>query len=186
MAQTPWKSLMECSRCQSQDNQKEVFLLFAMSIRILLSAVQRLSTNTPHADVLLDAAMCRASSGASDVEVSVGSFELTGETKAKVVAVALQGALRSVTSALLHLWGRTGRPSRLPSVHFANRNSTHINTVALERSVDILTTATEESPKLPERDASPLPSLDFEDTGTLLEILQCTMQAMKQDKNACG
>ncbi|KAI1501363.1 hypothetical protein F5X99DRAFT_204115 [Biscogniauxia marginata] len=42
LAQEPWKNLMQCSQCQIQDNQKEVFLLFSMSIRTLLSSVQKL------------------------------------------------------------------------------------------------------------------------------------------------
>ncbi|OTA83719.1 hypothetical protein M434DRAFT_36661 [Hypoxylon sp. CO27-5] len=51
LAQGSWNYLMKCDRCQSRENLKEVFLLFATSIRILLSLFQQLNTSYHKVDI---------------------------------------------------------------------------------------------------------------------------------------
>ncbi|OTA52235.1 hypothetical protein K449DRAFT_403083 [Hypoxylon sp. EC38] len=50
LAQGPWNYLMKCGRCQSRGNLKEIFLLFATSIRILLSSFEQLNASCPRVD----------------------------------------------------------------------------------------------------------------------------------------
>ncbi|KAL9623134.1 MAG: hypothetical protein Q9160_002648, partial [Pyrenula sp. 1 TL-2023] len=179
LANIPWKSLMQCARCLSQDIEKEVFLLFAMSIRILLSAAQRLNINIDPVDTSRKATAGRAVSGACDVEVSVGTFVLTGAVKAEVIAVVLQQELRSVISALYHLCERASRSSQLPVAHLANTNSNSTGSAALKTYMDALSGIRTGSPKPTEHDSPPLANLSSKDIGTLLEILHHATQAMK-------
>lgn len=156
-----------------------------MSVCILFSAVQRVNTNTHHVGPSSETAMGRAISGTSDAGVLVGSFELTGEAKVAVIAIALSGALRSVTSALLYLWGRTGRPSPLTDAHGATNISNRTSTGAPESPISTHTSVATEPAKPTQRGTPSLANLSPEDTGALLDILQCTMQAMRQDINSC-
>ena len=110
-AQGPWKALMQCLSCQSRDNQKEVFLLFAMSIRILLTSVQKIAARA--ADDHKKETLPRPLSFkplhpdiGSALPVHVGCFELTGSTKDDVIRLALRQALQTIQSALLHLCER--------------------------------------------------------------------------------
>lgn len=101
MALPPWKRLMHCSRCKGCDNQTEVFLLFATSIRILLSSLQRLKVSpSPENSALLHC----------ELPVSVGSFELSGEMKTEVIEGAIRRGLQHITRAVVFLWERVGRP----------------------------------------------------------------------------
>ena len=116
LAQEPWENLMKCSWCHSLEYQKEVFLLFATSIRILLSAIQRLESETDptSADTTLRNFATSGGRSVSDIastingDVLVGSFKLTGEARAEVIKVVLRRAMRIVTSASLHLKNRVG------------------------------------------------------------------------------
>jgi hypothetical protein len=105
LAQEPWENLMQCVRCHSPDNQKEVFVLFATSIRILQSSLKKLESKFLRADVSLDTNTCESGPDISNTNVLVGSFMLTGETKTEVIAVVIRRAVRIVSSALLHLSG---------------------------------------------------------------------------------
>ncbi|POR33735.1 Thiamine repressible regulatory protein thi1 [Tolypocladium paradoxum] len=180
LAQGPWKGLMHCNRCQSQDSQKEAYLLFAMSIRILLSSVQKLNESLHPVDASHEAARRRAFSEASNVGVSVGNFELTGEAKAEVIGVAIRRALQNITSALLHLWDRTGRPKPLSVADLGNSNSRSRNN-APESPISILSSISTESQKSHHPSSLSSTNLGAEDIGSLLNTLQCTMQALKWD-----
>jgi hypothetical protein len=96
---------MQCVRCHSPDNQKEVFVLFATSIRILRSSLKKLESKFLRADVSLDTTTYESGPDISNTNVLVGSFMLTGETKTEVIAVVIRRAVRIVSSALLHLRG---------------------------------------------------------------------------------
>jgi hypothetical protein len=156
-AKTPWKSLMHCSSSSSSssasstsprhggqgqgagegenvvvvldESHREAFLLFAMSIRILLSSVQRLNSAVmggsgspppplptgmqscpPHAHHHHHHHHSYHHHPGGDVAVSVGSFELTGEAKAEIIGVVIRRALWAIGIALQHLWERAGRP----------------------------------------------------------------------------
>lgn len=106
-AQGPWTSLMHCLQCQNPKEQ-EVFLLFAMSIRILLYSAQNFYTC--HQGGLHESpspARQSSSSAASSVPVSVGGHELVGEEKNLVIGLTFQNALQRIGSALIYLWQRT-------------------------------------------------------------------------------
>ncbi|KAJ5895283.1 hypothetical protein N7495_006974 [Penicillium taxi] len=101
-AKMTWQCLMRCSELIPADdeNHREAMLLFAMSIRILLLAVQKLnSTINSH-----QAELCY------DVAISVGSFELMGEAKAEIIGVVVRRALNAITIALQHVWEIAGQP----------------------------------------------------------------------------
>jgi hypothetical protein len=108
LVQEPWEDLMRCARCRSPENQKEVFLLFATSIRIVQSSVKKLVPSSFCVDTLLDTTTCKSTLDISNTNVLVGSFPLTGEAKAEVITVILRRAVRIVTSALSHLRSRVG------------------------------------------------------------------------------
>ena len=143
-----------------------------MSIRTLLSAVQK--------------------SNAATIGVSVGSYELSGKTKTEVINVLIRGALQSITSALLHLQERTGRPRPLlPIADLSNGNSSTIN-AADSPNNNLLTTLSQtdlHSSLQPLRQTLRPSAANMGCVGTpgaenirsLLNTLQSTMQAMKQD-----
>ncbi|KAL7626428.1 hypothetical protein AAE478_003200 [Parahypoxylon ruwenzoriense] len=169
LAQKPWRGLMQCSWCQGQDGQKEVLLLFAMSIRILLSVVQKLDASVRHADVSLHKA-------AMGVRVSVGSFELTGEAKAEVISMAIRKALQNIKSALLHIWERTGRP-RLPTASVASSSSSGRSSSNGSRSaLSILTSNSADPQKSTNQNA--------EDIKAFLSILQRIVQVLQKNSGA--
>lgn len=153
MAQDPWQTLIQCSQCQSQIDQKEVFLLFAMSIRTLLSMLQKSST--------------------VETGVSVGSYELSGRPKTEVVNMLFREALQSITSALFHLQERARRPGLLSTAD--PRNSAWDTS-----SEGLLGNSTESQIQL-RHTLVPSTSLGAENIESLLDTLQYTMQAMKQD-----
>ncbi|KAJ4287775.1 hypothetical protein N0V90_012479 [Kalmusia sp. IMI 367209] len=106
LAQKPWQNLMQCAH--GTEHEKEIFLLFATSIRILLSSVQRLHRDSGNGSALHEIPSSISSSEHSNVGVLVGNFELTGEAKREVITVVTRRALRIISSALLHLHSRTG------------------------------------------------------------------------------
>jgi hypothetical protein len=89
---------MQCSHCQSKDTYKESFLLFSMSIRILLASIQKLS------GCLFEAA------NTSTITVSIGTFSLPDDAKLEVIDTVVRKALQAIAVALVHLWERTGKP----------------------------------------------------------------------------
>ncbi|PHH92655.1 hypothetical protein CDD83_6259 [Cordyceps sp. RAO-2017] len=113
-AQGPWKTLMHCHTCQSQEGEREAYLLLATSIGILLSAIHSLITSFHHNDGVQGIAKAYDGSRVSDTTCSVlvGSYELMGEAKAEVLGVAVRDALEKISPPLLHLWERAGRPRR--------------------------------------------------------------------------
>jgi hypothetical protein len=112
-AQLHWKALMQCESCQTQDNQKEVFLLFAMSVRILLKSTQKVATYASDSRSPASASSGTSASSfllpdtGSALPVRVGGFELTGSTKDDVIKLALRQALQAIQCALLHLCERS-------------------------------------------------------------------------------
>lgn len=130
LAQEPWQNLMQCEWCHNPEYQKEVFLLFATSIRILLSSIRRLESDsdprsndaTPRIVGTTDGRTTPRPSSNLDVDVSVGSFKLTGETRTEIINVVLRRAMRIVTSAMLHLKGRVG-PSILKGLPSPSANT---------------------------------------------------------------
>lgn len=154
LAHEPWQNLMRCRRCQSQAEPKEVFLLFAMSIRTLLSVLRK--------------------SNLSSVGVSVGSYELSGKFKAKVMDQLSREALQSITTALRYLQDHTGRPRHLPAAELGSSHGTWdpANGMLFNSS---------NGPQMQFRH-QPVPSnLGSDGVASLLDTLQCTMQAMGQD-----
>ncbi|RAH44776.1 Zn(II)2Cys6 transcription factor domain-containing protein [Aspergillus brunneoviolaceus CBS 621.78] len=97
-AKLPWKAFMHCDAHSVDDNARKALLLFAMTIRILLSAVRRLnsSINPSRTEAL------------SAIAVSVGTFELFGETKAEIIGVVVRRSLGAITTASQYLWERAG------------------------------------------------------------------------------
>ncbi|KUI56525.1 hypothetical protein VP1G_03908 [Cytospora mali] len=154
LAHEPWQNLMRCSRCQSQAEQKEVFLLFAMSIRTLLSLLRK--------------------SNLSSVGVSVGSYELSGKFKAKVMDQLSREALQSITTALRYLQEHTGRPRHLPAAELGSNHG------AWEQANGMLFGGSNE-PQMQFRHQAVPSNLGADGVASLLDTLQCTMQAMGQD-----
>ncbi|KAF1964888.1 hypothetical protein BU23DRAFT_629555 [Bimuria novae-zelandiae CBS 107.79] len=113
-ARGPWKALMKCNSCQTHDNQREVFLLFAMSIRVLFTSVKKVAIQASNDPNIASTTSfnplfrARGSSNESALPVRVGHFELTGSAKDNVIRLALRQALQNIQSALLHLRERTG------------------------------------------------------------------------------
>ncbi|KAI1407384.1 hypothetical protein F5Y13DRAFT_174970 [Hypoxylon sp. FL1857] len=142
LAQGPWKNLMDCECCQSQDDKREVFLLFATSIRILLYSFQELNVSSHRDDAPAEAATRWDLPDISDVGVSVGNFKLTGGIREEVIGVVVRNALQSITVALLHLWERTGKPRSEACDGLGNRSNS-ASSSALEFHVSIHDTCKE-------------------------------------------
>lgn len=106
-AQCPWNQLKECSRCRGPDCPQEVLLLFAVSIRTLLSSFQQMHLWDPEGGQ--HAVMETSSVPAAEADVSVGGFEVTGALKVEVVDLILRNALEQVLSALLYLQSRSSQ-----------------------------------------------------------------------------
>ncbi|KAI1492534.1 hypothetical protein F5X96DRAFT_626116 [Biscogniauxia mediterranea] len=168
---------MQCCKCQLQGNEQEVFLLFSMSVRTLLSLVQQLNVSPSAVGTPYETAPGQIFCGSSDVSVSVGSFELTGKMKAEVINVAMRSALESITTALLHLWERSGRPLQWPlaSMRISNGNG------VLESPSNIPYNLSSESHKPPQRTSSVAESLGTQDMRNILSMLQSTTQAMTHE-----
>jgi hypothetical protein len=112
LADGPWQVLMQCSHCQNRDTYKESFLLFSMSIRILLASIQKLS------GCLFEAA------NTSTITVSIGTFSLPDDAKLEVIDTVVRKALQAIAVALVHLWERTGKPRlNFPAEQDLNLNS---------------------------------------------------------------
>lgn len=129
LAETSWKDLVQCNSSAAtqqtppgqkeinDSNHKQALLLFATTIRILLSFVQKfnLAANQQFdASPAEDQSQSDPGNGIAeevDVSVSVGGIELKGEAKTEIIEVLVQRALRVITSALVHLWEQTRRPS---------------------------------------------------------------------------
>ncbi|KAI1196111.1 hypothetical protein F5X97DRAFT_325786 [Nemania serpens] len=121
LAQRTWTSLMQCSNHHHQDGQHEVFYLFATSIRILLTSVRKASIayfsttgNVQNPDPTNRVPHC------SNDRVSIGSFELTGDIKAKVVAVLLRSIVQTIEPMLLYLLKCMGHPA--PNLSSRDKN----------------------------------------------------------------
>ncbi|KAI0884109.1 uncharacterized protein GGS22DRAFT_194718 [Annulohypoxylon maeteangense] len=167
LAQVPWKDMMECRWCQRKEDQKEGFLLFATSIRILLSLFQKLNSTSHKNDIVSETTMNQAFPFALDVEVSVGNFKLIGGAKEEVIGVVVRRALQSVTTALLYLWERVDRPRLSPSADQRGGGGTD---------------ATPGSSDSQERRRSDFPpNFGTQDIGALLTSLYSIMQAIKRD-----
>ncbi|KAH6617169.1 hypothetical protein F5144DRAFT_385127 [Chaetomium tenue] len=187
LAQGPWDNFMRCLRCRSEENNRYVLMLFAMSIRVLLSSVQKLRATYCPADV----APCGAATtwqhfpgphgtpGIPDIGVSVGSFQLTGETKNEVISLAIRSALREIKAASLYLWECTRSCSEYSESENTNRSRTG-SSASLESLLSIdgnVNTATAEAlrdPLTPE-------NWELEDIESLLLALQRIMGLMKED-----
>lgn len=167
---------MECERCQRKEDQKEGFLLFATSIRILLSLFQKLNSISHKRDDLSEIAVDPAFPFAFDVEVLVGSFKLVGGTKDEVIGIVIRRALQSVTTALLHLWERVDRP-RISSV--ADQRGAG-GTDAVRKSFTNTFTREETESQEPPTSHFP-PSFGAQDIGALLSSLSHIMQAIQKD-----
>ncbi|KAI0896170.1 hypothetical protein F4806DRAFT_466445 [Annulohypoxylon nitens] len=176
LAQIPWRTIMECERCQRKEDQKEGFLLFATSIRILLSLFQKLNSISHKRDDLSEIAVDLAFPFAFDVEVLVGNFKLAGGTKDEVIGIVIRRALQSVTTALLHLWERVDRP-RLSSV--ADQRGAG-GTDAVQKSFTNTFTREETESQEPPTSHFP-PNFGAQDIGALLSSLSHIMQAIQKD-----
>lgn len=124
LAQGPWQALLQCPWGRHCDNHKEAFLLFSLSVRILLSSLQKVQSGVKALsqpgssergpapmDVGLGslAASSLALSGDLDgTRVSVGGFEVTGETKLEVISVLIKGALESILSTVSNQQDNSG------------------------------------------------------------------------------
>ncbi|KAI1206363.1 uncharacterized protein F4807DRAFT_439801 [Annulohypoxylon truncatum] len=176
LAQIPWKAIMECKRCQREEGQKEGFLLFATSIRILLSLFQKLNAISHSDGTFPESAGGQTFPFALDVEVSIGNFKLIGGTKEEVVRVVIRRALQSVTTALLHLWERVDRPRPSPTTDQRGGGGTDAGP---ESSTNILT---RKETDLQESGSSDFPpNFGAHDIGALLNSLYAIMRAIKQD-----
>lgn len=103
MAHRPWQNFMHCSYCGNLAEQREEILLFAMSIRTLLSLLRQ---STP-----------------ASVGVMVGGYELSGTFKAKVMHELSREALQSITPALQHLQAQVKRQRNLEPVGVSPRHT---------------------------------------------------------------
>ncbi|PLB44281.1 hypothetical protein P170DRAFT_467995 [Aspergillus steynii IBT 23096] len=103
-AQSPWTRLQECRRCRGPDFPQEVLLLFAVSIRILLSAFRQMNMWDPEGGQSIGT---EGSVLEAETDVLVGSFEVTGTVKAEMVNLILRNALEQVLSALMYLQSRS-------------------------------------------------------------------------------
>lgn len=128
LAQTPWRQLMSCSDCQYHKDQ-EVFLLFSMSIRMLLCSVRDLYDR--HLGVLQSQPPCSSTSSSSpsasatqcdgrsvedfDLRFSVGDYELTTEEKSLTLRIIIRNALQSIIVACLYLWKEQGASVNNPA-----------------------------------------------------------------------
>ncbi|KAI1452435.1 hypothetical protein F4805DRAFT_447533 [Annulohypoxylon moriforme] len=176
LAQAPWRAIMECKRCQKKENQKEGFLLFATSIRILLSLFQKLNARSHKTGDVPKSIMGQAFPFALDVEVSVGNFKLIGGTKEEVIGVVIRRALQSVTTALLHLWERVDRPRLSPGADQRGGGGTD---GARESPADMPTRKKTDSQE--RRNSDFAPNFGAQDIGDLLNSLYAIMQAIQQD-----
>lgn len=175
-AKMPWQVFMQCTVQGDDHGHKEALLLFAMSIRILLLAVQRLSRTISPTQAELS----------SDIAVSVGDFKLMGEAKEEVIDVLMGRALWAITIALQHLWERAGQPT--------TPTGSGVGSSSPEKAspISILTGASDNdsSPARP-RTFSDLTTTMMTSSGTtdesvvsLLATLQHTMKALEQGSGA--
>ena len=178
LAQRPWKNLMECKRCRNQEKQREVFLLFAMSIRILLFYFHELDAKSNSGDKSLEKTV-KPSSPGLDVGVSIGIFEPTDEDKAQLIDSAIKRALQCTTSALQYLWDRIGRPRPLSSLTDGSNSASDI-------FAGIFPSPSSESQRSTPRQSSgpSAANLSTRDSGYLLNTLHAAIQAMRQDLRA--
>ncbi|KJZ77825.1 hypothetical protein HIM_03002 [Hirsutella minnesotensis 3608] len=182
LAQGPWKALMRCNTCQSQDSQREAYLLLATSIRILLSAIQTLISSFHQRDDLQGAAKSQQDhrGPGTSCSVLVGSYELMGEAKAEVLSVAVRGALQKIVPALLHLWERAGRPgkSTKSDVGGFKRSRSDSKNPPFQSFGNMAHMAGDSQESW--HSGCPLSlNASAADVGSLLETLQSTMRAIK-------
>lgn len=191
LAQKPWADVMQCSLCRTRGSQQEVLQLFAMSIRILLISVQKLIPKLQGAGVLCEREQASAlHSEALSARVLIGSHELTGDTRSEVINLVLRNAMDSISAALMHLWDRTGRPmsfqvAGMDMGRLGGNNTATRTPASPPRSVLSGFGADTQSKHTHASDASPV-QVGGEDIGSLINTLQYTMQALKQDQRRAG
>ncbi|KAI8633676.1 hypothetical protein F5Y19DRAFT_414431 [Xylariaceae sp. FL1651] len=133
-----------------------------MSIRTLLSSVRAfyvdLTTGLPSQD--------SPRTHLPDINVSVGSYELTGETKKEVLELSLRGVLRSTGLALRSLSERVSRWRQAPFAHHPESlGSGSINSTQLALDFHNFDHTT----------------LEAEDIERLIQMLQKIMHAISED-----
>jgi hypothetical protein len=173
---------MRCLKCRTEENNRYVLMLFAMSIRVLLSSVQKLRAAYKRAD----SAPCGSTTTwqrfpgvPPDIGVSVGSFQLTGETKNEVITLAIRSALREIKAASLYLWECTRSCSEYSESETMSRSRTGSSAsleslLSIDGNVNAASAGGSRDPPTPE-------SLELEDIESLLHTLQRIMGLMKED-----
>ncbi|KAF4991483.1 hypothetical protein FGRMN_7794 [Fusarium graminum] len=96
-AEISWKGFMQCSAHKSQDDHKAALLLFAISIRKVLT--RTISTNTQ-----------TINEPPGELVVSIGTIKLTGEARSEILSLATGRAMRDIVAALQHVRVCTNRP----------------------------------------------------------------------------
>jgi hypothetical protein len=190
LAQKPWADVMRCSLCRTQGSQQEVLQLFAMSIRILLISVQKLVPKLQGAGVSCEREQASALHPAAlSARILIGSHELTGDTKSEVINLVLRNAMDSISAALMHLWDRTGRPMSFQVAGMdmgrLGGNTATRTPASPPRSVLSGFGADTQSKHTHASDTSSV-QVDEEDIGSLINTLQHTMQALKQNQRRAG
>ena len=170
-AKTPWQSFIQCSVPSGDKSHREALLLFAMSIRILLLAVQMLNSTIG----------VNQNKASSDVAVSIGDFVLNGEVKAEIIGVVVRRALWTIAVALQHLWERTGQPTSQAGSESSNSSPERCSPISI-----LAYSLSKEPPYGRLRDISiPAVKASFgaaeENVASLLTTLQCTMKALENE-----
>jgi hypothetical protein len=100
-AQTVWNGLMQCHNHHTHSVEREVFLLLAASLRILLMPAHRLSM--PHDQSSQHRARKRNMGHQPSNSVSVGGFKVVGDARDQIVRVLLRNMLQTIKPVLLYL-----------------------------------------------------------------------------------
>ncbi|MCJ1450249.1 hypothetical protein MMC28_000578 [Mycoblastus sanguinarius] len=103
-ALVPWKSVIECRICQHEDNQ-EVLLLSAMSIRTVLRSLQSLCLDNSTAalagaDYSAVGRTRSPVSGNDTLKSSIGIYEITGEERTAVTDLLISRTLDKIKYTL--------------------------------------------------------------------------------------
>lgn len=125
LAKGPWQGLLQCPWGLHSDHHQEAFLLFSLSVRVLLSTLQKVQSSvtalsrpgtragmgSSERDVGLGGLASGSTASSSSLSLSgdvdltrvlVGGFEVTGDTKLEVISVLIKGALESLLSVVSH------------------------------------------------------------------------------------
>ena len=103
-ALVPWKSVIECRICQHEDNQ-EVLLLSAMSIRTVLRSLQSLclsnsSAGVSNSDFVSGKSRAQAADRCESLKSSIGIYEITGEERTAVTDLLISRTLDKIKYTL--------------------------------------------------------------------------------------